>query len=83
MVSEDAETARQIAELRKRLRSLEDRLAHHAAQDGDPLASETAFLTAVRVAYARAFETLTKPLRMRASSCWRVIDTRSSSRTLS
>lgn len=50
------EQARQIAELRKRLRSLEDRLAHHAAQDGDPLASETAFLMAVRVAYARAFD---------------------------
>jgi|GEM_PF-2246505 len=50
------EQARQIAELRKRIRSLEDRLQHHAAGEVEPLASEPAFLTAVRVAYARSFD---------------------------
>ena len=50
------EQARQITELRKRVRSLEDRWQHHAAGEVDLLASEPAFLTAVRVAYARSFD---------------------------
>jgi hypothetical protein len=49
----------QLAELRRELRSLEDRLRDVQARvsaDLDPTESEVAFLKAVRVAYARRFD---------------------------
>jgi hypothetical protein len=45
-----------VASLRKSLRSAEDRAAARAAEEPDPLATETGFLTAVRVEYARRFD---------------------------
>lgn len=53
-IADRAELMKRVRELRKDLRSAEDRL-RAAADETDPTASETAFLTAVRVEYARRF----------------------------
>lgn len=46
----------QVQDGKRQRRSLEDQLAAATSAGGDPLASEPAFLQAVRVAYARMFD---------------------------
>lgn len=53
-LADRAELMKRVKELRKDLRSAEDRL-RAAEGESDPAASETAFLAAVRVEYARRF----------------------------
>jgi hypothetical protein len=50
------EKSDEVATLRKELRSAQDRARAREAEALDPVSSETAFLTAVRIEYARAFD---------------------------
>ncbi len=57
LVARMRELNEQLATQRKEIKSLEDRMAHRERQQelADPLSSETAFLSAVRVEYALRF----------------------------